>query len=66
MHMAYSHEKSWKCFETIFHEKLPVKDSWNKLIDNKSDKRLFLKWTEKMYVTTGFDDGDYMNLTTIE
>jgi hypothetical protein len=33
---------------------------------NKLDKKLFLKWTNKMFVTTGFDDGDYMNLTSIE
>ena len=33
---------------------------------NKLDKRLFLKWTDRMFVTTGFDDGDYMNLTTIK
>ena len=33
---------------------------------NKMNRELFLKAKKKMFVTTGFDDGDFVNLTAIE
>ena len=31
--MGFNHDSSWDNFETILNLKLPVKDSWNKIID---------------------------------
>lgn len=38
----------------------------NDLINNKLDKSKFLKHQDKLFVTTGHDGGDYMNLNNIE
>lgn len=38
----------------------------NGIINNKLDKSKFLKHRDKLFVTTGYDGGDYMNLNTIE
>lgn len=44
--MAFTHDKSWDAFETIFKNRLSLQDSWKQLIDFHEKIKAKKYWTE--------------------
>lgn len=64
--MEFSHDKSWDCLTNIYSNNLTAMDVQIKFIDFHEKMVSFLNGKYRLNVSVGHDNGDYMDLSSIE